>query len=118
MNLSISKSFSQMLFDIGLFLRIQRYFKNLPKIVIHIHVCYVPIQKLSMHGVVMPHIIIIMFPEPVKNGGFQAKASKTGFLWPSRPSTVVGVKLRVHFKFFFIKMSDLDTFLNKRVSIV
>ena len=32
--------------------------------------------------------------------------------------TVVGVKLRGHFKFFFIKMSDLDTFLNRRVSIV
>ena len=88
MDVFISKIITQRLFDVGLFLRIERYFKNLPKIVIHIHVCYVPIQKLSMHGVVMPHIIIIMFPEPVKNGGFQAKASKTGFLWPSRPSVL------------------------------
>ena len=32
--------------------------------------------------------------------------------------TVVGFKLRGHFKFFFIIMSDVDTFFNGRVSIV
>ena len=32
--------------------------------------------------------------------------------------TVVGFKLRGHFKFFFIIMSDLNTFVNERVSIV
>ena len=32
--------------------------------------------------------------------------------------TVVGFKLRGHFEFFFIIMSDLDTVLNERVLIV
>ena len=42
----------------------------------------------------MPHIMIIMFPEPVKNGGFGAKARKQVPLPPASSTykTTMGPK--------------------------